>query len=217
MFLNECSRTTILNKAIRYDLENMLARPIEFDRNQVLRDAMMVFWRRGYNAATLKDLSNATHLQPGSLYGAFRNKRTLFLQALESYFKEREEFTASILQESDVPPLVRIRQLFEALLQQSSQDEDKKGCLMVNTLLETPTNDGEINQRITQMLREIENTFKTVLEEAAKNGELPPHKQPAVLAKVLISGIFGLHVYNKTQPTDAELQQIIDGLLSVLE
>lgn len=194
-----------------------MARPIEFDRNQVLHDAMMLFWRQGYNATSLKDLTNVTHLQPGSLYGAFDNKRALFQQALERYFNELEEFAVSVLQSPDKPPLTRIRLFFETLLQQSSQDQDKKGCLLVNTLLEIPTDDQEIKQRVTQMLQVIENTFQTALEEAVANGELSPQKQPAVLAKVLITGIFGLHTYNRTQPTVAELQQIIDELLSVLE
>lgn len=194
-----------------------MARPVQFDRNQVLRDAMIVFWRQGYNATTLKDLTAVTHLQPGSLYGAFHNKRTLFKEALNSYFKELEEFATNILLSPKEAPFTRIKRFYEELIQRSAQDPDRKGCLLVNTLIETPIEDSEINHRVTQMLQVIENAIHITLKEAAENGELSPQKQPAALAKMLITGVFGMLVYNKTQPGDIELQQIINGFLSVLE
>ncbi len=194
-----------------------MARPVQFDRNQVLRDAMMVFWRQGYHATTLKDLTAVTQLQPGSLYGAFHNKRALFNEALTSYFKEFEELAENILLSSKEAPFTRIRKFYQQLIQRSAHDPDRKGCLLVNTLIETPIEDREINQRVTQMLQVIENAIHSALKEAAESGELSPEKQPAALAKMLITGIFGMLVYNKTQPSDIELQQIIDGFLSVLE
>jgi len=194
-----------------------MARPAEFDRDQALRDSMMVFWRRGYKAASIKDLTDATRLQPGSLYGAFRSKRALFLLALDSYFAEQQTFVTGILQSSNNPPLQRIRLFFDELLQQSTTDKERKGCLLVNTLLETPAKDAEINRRVTRMLLAVEDMLRGVLEEAAADGSLPPHKQAAILAKVLVNGIFGLRVYSKMHPGAAELRRTVDGLLSVLE
>ncbi|MGR9101283.1 MAG: TetR/AcrR family transcriptional regulator, partial [Gammaproteobacteria bacterium] len=58
-----------------------MARPIEFDRNHVLKQAIRVFWLKGYHAASVKNLTDATGLLPGSLYAAFGDKRGLFLAA----------------------------------------------------------------------------------------------------------------------------------------
>lgn len=194
-----------------------MARPAEFDRDQALRDSMMVFWRRGYKAASIKELTDATRLQPGSLYGAFRSKRALFLLALDNYFAQQQAFVSGILLTSNSPPLQRIRLFFDELLRESTTDKERKGCLLVNTLLETPAKDAEINRRVTRMLLAVEDLLRGVLEEAAAEGSLPPHKQPAILAKVLVNGIFGLRVYSKMRPGAAELRRTVDGLLSVLE
>lgn len=194
-----------------------MARPAEFDRVQALRDSMMVFWRRGYKATSIKELTDATRLQPGSLYSAFRSKHALFLLALDNYFVEQQAFVTRILRQSDQPPLQRIRNFFDELLQQSVTDKEKKGCLLVNTLLETPAKDHEINRRVTRMLLTVEDMFREVLTEAISDGSLSPAKNPAVLAKVLVNGIFGLRVYGKMHADSADMRRIVDGLLSILE
>lgn len=194
-----------------------MARPAEFDRDQALRDSMLVFWRRGYKATSIKELTDATRLQPGSLYGAFRSKRALFLLALDNYFAEQQAFVTRILQQSDLPPLLRIRRFFEEILQQSAADKERKGCLLVNTLLETPAKDDEINRRASRMLRTVEDKFRDVLDEAIADGSLPPGKEPALLAKVLVNGIFGLRVYSKMHGGARDIPHIVAGLLSFLE
>lgn len=194
-----------------------MARPAEFDRDQVLRDSMMVFWRRGYKATSIKELTDATQLQPGSLYSAFRSKRALFLQALDSYFADQQAFVTAILRQADHPPVQRIRRFFDALLRQSVTDKEKRGCLLVNTLLETPAKDDEINRRVTRMLRTVEDLLREVLEEAVANGSLPRSKQPAMLSKVFVNGIFGLRVYSKMQASSTDLRRIVAGLLSLLD
>lgn len=55
-----------------------MARPQAFDQQQVLQNAMELFWRQGYASTSVRDLTEATRLQPGSLYGAFKSKRQLF-------------------------------------------------------------------------------------------------------------------------------------------
>jgi len=55
-----------------------MARPIEFDREEVLQKAIGVFWQKGYSATSIKNLVEATGLQPGSIYAAFGDKRGLF-------------------------------------------------------------------------------------------------------------------------------------------
>jgi TetR/AcrR family transcriptional repressor of nem operon len=61
-----------------------MARPAEFDRNDVLNKAMDVFWRTGYTATSVSDLVHATNLKPGSLYAAFNSKRGLFLEVIDN-------------------------------------------------------------------------------------------------------------------------------------
>ncbi len=192
-----------------------MARPIEFDREKALQDAMLLFWRRGYHKASVRDLTEATRLQPGSLYGAFNNKRSLFLSSLDYYAEELKQFVDSVLH-SEKPPLIRIRFFFDYLLDEMRSDPEEKGCLLVNTLLEVPAEDEEINQRVIQALGYVEQSFRQVLTEALERGELASGKDPSTLARLLMTGIFGLRVYNKMQPQREELDDIVDSLLSVV-
>lgn len=66
----------------------MVGRPRQFDENQVLDQAMTVFWTNGYEATSMADLMNATGLHKGSLYQAFGNKHQLFVTALNRYLEE---------------------------------------------------------------------------------------------------------------------------------
>ena len=193
-----------------------MARPQAFEHDQVLTDAMRVFWRQGYTATSIKDLTEATHLQPGSLYAAFKNKRNLFLQSLDHYFNDLHADVVRLLH-SDSPPLQRIHEFFAYLLEQVERDTEFKGCLLVNTLLEIPANDEEINQRVSSMLQTVEKEFCQVLEEAQHNGDITPTHKPDELARMLITGIFGLRVYNRMQPDTKAMQTVVDNLLSVLD
>ncbi len=65
-----------------------MARPREFDLNQVLEKAMDVFWKQGYHATSISDLTEAMGLLRGSVYAAFGDKHQLFLAALERYMEK---------------------------------------------------------------------------------------------------------------------------------
>ena len=193
-----------------------MARPIEFDRNQVLHNAIGLFWEKGYSDSSMQDLVNVTGLQPGSIYAAFGNKRKLYIEALDVYFEDMMQFISTTLH-SEKPPMQRIELLFEKLISQSTRDRDRKGCLLVNTLLEVSIHDVEINTSIKKMFQKVESELKRVLEECKDRGDLDNNKTPAELASFLVSGIYGLRVYNKTRPNRNAMKSIVNNLLFILK
>jgi TetR/AcrR family transcriptional repressor of nem operon len=189
-----------------------MPRPPEYERSEVLHQAMEVFWRRGYNATSVKDLTSATGLQPGSLYGAFESKRSLFLETLETYY----ELNMAGLDERlcrDKSPADRIRSVFEHIIEASTQDPDNKGCMMVNTLLEAPADDFEINDRLREMFESVENKLKDVITEAQEDHQISPDKDPEVLARSLLVGMHGIRVSCKSRPDPLMLRTSVDTLL----
>lgn len=193
-----------------------MARPQEFEYEQVLNSAMQLFWRKGYATTSIKDLTEATKLQPGSLYGTFKNKRSLFLQSLDFYFLNLYALINNILH-SDKAPLERISNFFDYFITQAENDTDRKSCLLVNTLLEIPTQDKEVNEQVANMFLKVEKEFSKVLAEAQVQGDLKKEADVEALAKMLMSGIFGLQVYNRMQPDQQGLKKIVGNLLSTLE
>lgn len=193
----------------------MMARPQKFDKQIVLTNAMQLFWRQGYGSTSIKELTEATGLLPGSLYGTFESKRSLFLQALDCYFTLLHT-SVMVLLNSEAPPLERVREFFDHIQKQAAGDDEAKGCLIVNTLLETSVSDIEINQRISEMLLQIESEFCRVLRQAKEAGDLGVDKNPEILASLLMTGIFGLRVYDRVQPSLSVKKDVVDSLLSIL-
>lgn len=193
-----------------------MARPQAFNKEIVLDSAMQLFWLKGFTNTSVKDLTEVTKLQPGSIYGAFKNKRNLFLMSLDYYF-ENLYASASCILRSDEAPLKRIRLFFDHLLSQKDEDKSLKSCLLVNTLLEIPPDDKEINSRVSSMFMKIETEFCEVLTLAQQQGVLISGGSPEMLAKMLMSGIFGLQVYNRMKPDHDALVQIVNNLLANLD
>ena len=193
-----------------------MARPAEFDRNDVLNKAMDVFGRTGYNATSITDLVHATNLKPGSIYGAFNSKRGLFLEVIDNYANRSLARISECMEQSDSANDA-ITRFFSRMCNELECDKIGKGCLMVNTLLELATEDEDICVKITEYLNRIEHCFYLSLENARLQGELKPDTDSDGLAKMLMTGIWGLRVMSTTRPDPIIYSGIISHLLASLE
>ena len=190
-----------------------MARPQTYNRQHVLEQCMLLFWKHGYRSTSIKDLTNATKLQPGSLYGVFKNKQYLFIEVLNVYF-EKFHAEISIYLTNKQPPFMRIRQSFELILKQIQEDEDKKSCLLLNTLFEEHDEHSEIRAHVITLIEKLENEYVKVIQEAQQLGELKNGMRAELAAKQLINGLFGLHLYSRMNASEGELRQIMNNLLS---
>ena len=193
-----------------------MARPIEFERDKVLKSAMLQFLENGYQSTSIRDISACTGLHPGSLYHAFKNKRNLFNEALDLYIRQRMEIIKEIFG-TDEPARVKFRNYFDLIVKSSLSKDGCKGCLMVNTILEIPLDDSEIKGRITKVFHDVELVFKKTLEDAEREGSISKNKDIDGLAKLIITTIHGIRVLNKTHPNKAELKAIMNNLMSAIE
>lgn len=189
-----------------------MARPIEFDRQEVLQNAMEMFWQQGFRETSMQDLVKATELHPGSLYGAFGNKRRLFIEALGLYFDARNKKMQELLASGDTP-LAGIRQYFTALLESIMQDSNSSGCLLINSAMEFSTRDSEIAELIDNMFQQNEALLRLALKRAQEQGELAADKDPEALARFLLVGVRGMRVYARSSPSREQLASCIEQLL----
>jgi AcrR family transcriptional regulator len=65
----------------------IIGRPRGFDRDAALEAAMLLFWRKGFAAASMNDLCDAMSIRSPSLYAAFGSKEALYLEAIERYVR----------------------------------------------------------------------------------------------------------------------------------
>jgi TetR/AcrR family transcriptional repressor of nem operon len=192
-----------------------MPRPREFDREKAVQQAMELFWRQGYEATSVQALGAAMGLNPGSLYNAFTDKHTLFLEALRCY-QEREYQVACDLFGGPATGRAAIARFFAMVAEHDSADPDAKGCLMVNSAAELADRDPEVRARVAASRAQMMLLFRDAIVEGQRAGEIAAERDPAALAAFLVNCLFGLRLTAKVQPDRAALQALVDTTLAAL-
>ena len=191
-----------------------MARPASFDREQVLERATATFWDHGYCATSISQLVDATRLQPGSLYAAFESKQGLFLAVLDHYAgRTLQRLERQLARATD--PLRGVDAFFAELAGQGG-DARRRGCLLVNSALEVGRSDPAIQAHVSHHLAAIEQRLCAALERAQTDGLLAADASPAVLARFLMTTIWGLRVLGSTGADARTMKQVVAQALRVL-
>jgi len=153
-----------------------VGRPREFDEEKVLAAAMEAFWRRGYEATSLADLTECTRMNKASLYRVFGDKHQLFKAALKNYADiEFRETTAVV--STAASPLENLRAVVNKITDDADSD---KGCMMINSMVELAPHDPEVKQMLEgfgkQRVQAIEEMIAQAQAADEIRTELDPHK-----------------------------------------
>ena len=193
-----------------------MARPREFDEDEVLDAAIECFWRRGLEATSVRDLAEATGVNQPSLYNAFGDKRELFGRALERYATRSMRERIERLEQKH-PPKEAIRAFFRELVARTLADPDHRGCLIVNSALEVAPHDAELRTVIASYLGEIEAFFCRCLEKLKESGDLSPSLDPKDMARLFLSVLLGVRVAARAKPERPLLEGMVRPALALLE
>lgn len=193
-----------------------MGRPREFERDVVLDRAMRAFWARGYEATSVQHLVGRMGIQRGSLYGAFGDKRALFVAAIDRYDRV---VTARLLAalEAEASGKAAIRRFFRVKVELATQPGRPRGCLVTNAAAEMASHDRRTASKVGSVLARIEAAFHRAVVRAQKAGEIDRARSPRALARFLTSSAQGLSVMAKTFPDRAVLEDIVEETLAVLE
>jgi len=141
-----------------------MARPTEFDIPGSRDRALLLFWRRGYQATSLPELVAAMGISRSSFYAAFGDKRSLFLACLDLFAARTREVLLQARR--DMPPLDSLQYFLERHLAQPTAHRGGLGCMLVNTVTEMSGVDDALSGRASSHLREIQSLFEQLLLEA---------------------------------------------------
>lgn len=144
-----------------------MARPRTFDTDTAVADAMDVFWALGYGEATLPDLLEGMNLTRGSLYKAFTDKKTLFLQVLERYDQKEVASAVEILTTPGKSGRCRIALAFNDIVT-SVEGGDRRGCLLCSAAAGPATFDPEIKTAVARSMQRMQLGFRTALQDTDK-------------------------------------------------
>lgn len=187
-----------------------MARPRAFNEEAVLNAAIHCFWSKGYEATSVRDLAQKMGITGASLYNAFGDKRALYERAFTQYV--RSTVADRIARLEGRPPLEAIEAFFAEVVARSLSDEERKGCLLVNSALELAPHDEAFRIAIDGVLEQVEGFFRRSVEAGQRDGTIAANDPPEDLARLLLGALMGLRVLSRARP-DPEL---LEGLLRPL-
>jgi AcrR family transcriptional regulator len=192
-------------------------RPRAYRPELALAQARDAFWRDGFAATSLDDLSAATGMNRPSLYAAFGDKQALYIKAYASYRAEvRENFRPLFLAEGPLRDKLR-RILVAALDLYSSGEAGPRGCFTVLTASSDVVADPEIRAIVVEALASIDEGFARLFAAAVETGELPADAGPARLARMAPATIHSLSVRARARVARSELETLIeDAVVTIL-
>lgn len=183
-------------------------RPRNFCTETVLDRAMTVFWRKGYEGASLADLTEAMGINPPSLYAAFGNKEGLFRAVLDRYDERRQELMDRVLSAPDPVSVARLFLEGVADFTADTNGRNPPGCLLVQSGLSC--SDQDIPDVLAEHRAEKERALRERFARDVKDGKLPKSADPATLARYLVAMANGLCVQASAGATVAELRDVVE-------
>ncbi|WP_416137780.1 TetR/AcrR family transcriptional regulator [Halomonas sp. HK25] len=190
-------------------------RPIAFSPDEAASAAMQVFWARGYDAASTRDLLEAMHISRSSLYQAFGNKEQLFLEALRRY---REALVKRLGRWLETAPsaMAFLDSLFGETAGEAGSERAALGCLIFNSACELGQRGDLPSQHARQSLAAITGFFHRAVRQAQREGDIAPERDAAALASYLTMGMAGLRTLLKSGADGEQASQAAELLLDGL-
>jgi AcrR family transcriptional regulator len=183
-----------------------MGRPREFDMDQALDEAMEVFWRHGYEGATIAELTGAMGINPPSLYAAFGSKEGLLKAALDRYSQRRNECMAEILEAPTAREVVE--RLLLKLADLQTDPANPPGCLLVAGGLACGVGSENIPFELAAHRAQSEDQLRERFVRAREEGDLAADSDPAALARYLSALIAGIGVLASAGTTREQLREI---------
>ena len=177
---------------------------------------MRLFWRKGYAATSVEDLTETLQLSRSSLYDTFGDKRTLFLEALKFYSERVLDATARTLNESR-SPIAGIQKVFDDLIASVGSETGALGCFMVNSIAELVPYDPDVTEIATTYSESIQKLFITVLMQAKSQNMLTEKQTPHQLAAYIFNMVQGIRILIKSGATKKQVQAISAMTLQSLQ
>ena len=182
-------------------------RPRAFDAEEALDRALLVFWRKGYEGASLDDLTGAMGISRPSLYAAFGDKQALFRKALDRYAAGPSSFARRALKEETARAVVE--RLLGGAAEMHADPATPAGCLMVHGALAAGPASDAVRRELNARRAADEAALRRRLARARAEGDLPPDAEPADLARYVVTVIRGMAVQATGGASLRQLRRVV--------
>jgi AcrR family transcriptional regulator len=164
-------------------------RPRSFDRDAALDQAIRLFWRDGYEATSVRDLSEELGIGAPSLYSAFGDKQTLFGEAVRVYDREYGGFIEEALDEEPTAEAA-VTRIFTRAPGRYTRRGLPSGCLIASG--DAGTTDDGARRTLRGMRKRITALIADRIRRDVTTGVLPPGTDPEALAAHTMAVLNGI-------------------------
>jgi AcrR family transcriptional regulator len=191
--------------------ESPVGRPRSFDVDRALDQALQVFRRKGYEGASLSDLTEAMGINRPSLYAAFGDKETLFRKALDRYGMMVQCMMDEALKKKTARAVVE--SFLREAIEMQTHPGSPPGCLTVHGALACGDESESIRKELTCRRDQAEAAIRERFKRAKKERDLPADCNPADLARYVATVMQGMAVQAAGGATRSELQRVVNTVL----
>jgi TetR/AcrR family transcriptional regulator, transcriptional repressor for nem operon len=193
-----------------------MARPRKFAEADVVAAARDEFWTRGYAATSVDDLTVATGLGKGSLYGAFGDKHGLYLRALDDYIASSLDEVRGQLRDPTLSAYDRLAHHLRAQVQAIAADKSRRGCMMAKSAAELAGLDEAVDKKVERAYAAWRDELVTCVKEAQRDGDIDAKQNPQALAGALLAFMRGQEALHKGGAKPAQLKAAADEMVSLI-
>jgi TetR/AcrR family transcriptional regulator, copper-responsive repressor len=189
-------------------------RPPAYDRDTALARAMNLFWKRGYAATSLDDLSRAMDMNRPSIYAAFGDKQALYRQALDQYRTGVRAALKVVLDEKK-PLHDALQDFYErAIDMYLSGESSGRGCFIISTALTEAVENPELRTSLAEGFRGLDRVLSARIALGKERGEVGTDANPEELAKVASAMLYLLAIQARTGATRKSLRATMSAALN---
>ncbi|MGX9789569.1 TetR/AcrR family transcriptional regulator [Mycobacterium sp. MMS18-G62] len=193
-----------------------MPRPRSFDESEVVAAARDEFWSRGYAATSVDDLTAATGLGKGSLYGAFGDKHALFLRALDDYIATAVQTIRMRLRDPGYSAMDRLTRHIRAQARTVAADTTLRGCMMAKSAAELSATDDAVERAVEQAYTVWRAELADCIKAAQRDGDIDARRNPQALATTLLAFMRGLEALHKGGGKPAQLKAAAEEMIALI-
>ena len=177
-------------------------------REDIINAGKELMYLQGYNGVSIKDITEKVNIPKGSFYNHFESKEGFAQEVLQTYAQEMREHMENSLDKNDTPPLQRLSEYFEGLIQYFTfEAEYKKGCLAGNLCQELGDVNASFCLPLETTFEQFKGHFQLCLEEAKALKQLPKGITPVGFAEFMHNSWQGALLRMKTSRSNVPLKQ----------